>query len=316
MSLKNIFKINNIYENNKKIGKKITFFNKEYEFYHFPREKFIENIKIESNVKTDKNYISIAAISKNEGPYIKEWIEYHKLVGVDRIYFYDNESQDNTKEVLKPYIEDGTVVYHYVEGKCMQIPVYIDAICRYKNNTKWLGIIDLDEFIVPVEKDNLKDFLKDYEKYPGIAINWIMFDSNGYEKHPEGKLIIEAYTRVHKNYRSGNHIKSIVNPKKVICPFTPHACKYKNFQYAVNENYEKIDKYPTYFSKKYTDSKIRINHYYSKSAEDYERKVSRGFADQTTKREAVYAWVNFSETTNDYAIQKYVPKLRKQMGMN
>lgn len=42
------------------------------------------------------------------------------------------------------------------------------------------------------------------------------------------------------------------------------------------------------------------------------KKVSRGFADQTTKREAVYAWVNFSETTNDYTIQKYVPKLREK----
>ena len=197
----------------------------------------------------------------------------------------------------------------------MQIPVYMDAIYRYKNNTKWLAIIDLDEYIVPVEKDNLKDFLKEYEKFSGLAINWIMFDSNGYEKHPEGKLIIEAYTRVHKNYRSGNHIKSIVNPKKVIRPFTPHACRYKNFQYAVNENYEKIDRYPTYFSKKYTDSKIRINHYYAKSLEDYEKKVNRGFADQTTKREIVYAWVNFAETTNDYTIQKYVPKLREKMGL-
>lgn len=119
MGIKNIFRINNIYENNKKIGKKITLFGKEYEFFPYPRKKFIENIKIESNVKKDKSYISIAAISKNEGPYIKEWIEYHKLVGVDRIYFYDNESQDNTKEVLKPYIEDGTVIYHYVQGKCM-----------------------------------------------------------------------------------------------------------------------------------------------------------------------------------------------------
>ena len=51
------------------------------------------------------------------------------------------------------------------------------------------------------------------------------------------------------------------------------------------------------------------------NVKDYEKKVSRGFADQTTKREAVYAWVNFSETTNDYTIQKYVPKLREKMGL-
>ena len=142
-----------------------------------------------------------------------------------------------------------------------------------------------------------------------------MFDSNGYEKHPEGKLIIEAYTRTSKDYRSGDHVKSIINPKLTASVQNPHACIYKYFKFAVTENFEKMDLWPFCYTKKYSDSKIRINHYYSKSLEDYEKKVSRGFADQTTKREAVYAWVNFSKTTNDYTIQKYVPKLREKMGL-
>ncbi len=313
MVLKNIFSINNLYENNKKYGKLVTFFGKQYAIK--PKMKLINKLEIISNAKNCNDYISIVAIAKNKGPYIKEWIEYHKLIGVERFYFYDNESNDNTKEVLKHYIEDGTVIYHYVQGKCMQASVYRDAILRYKNNTRWMAIIDLDEFIVPVEKDNLKDFLKDYEKYPGVVINWIMFDSNGYEKHPEGKLTIEAYTRTSKDYRSGDHVKSIINPKLTANVQNPHACIYKYFKFAVTENFEKMDLWPFCHTKKYSDSKIRINHYYSKSLEDYEKKVSRGFADQTTKREAVYAWVNFSETTNDYIIQKYVPKLREKMGL-
>ena len=35
--------------------------------------------------------VAIVAIAKNEGLYIKEWIDFHRLVGISKIYLYDNE---------------------------------------------------------------------------------------------------------------------------------------------------------------------------------------------------------------------------------
>jgi hypothetical protein len=46
--------------------------------------------------------LAVCAIAKNEGAYFKEWLEYHRLVGVEKFYIYDNESDDDTKEVLAP----------------------------------------------------------------------------------------------------------------------------------------------------------------------------------------------------------------------
>ncbi|ELV04510.1 glycosyltransferase family 92 protein [Brachyspira hampsonii] len=60
-----------------------------------------------------KDYISILATVKNEAPYIKEWIEYHRIIGAERFYIYDNESTDNLKEVLEPYIKEGIVIYNF-----------------------------------------------------------------------------------------------------------------------------------------------------------------------------------------------------------
>ena len=65
------------------------------------------------NNRNDFIDLSICAIMKNEGPYVKVWIDYHRLVGVKRFYIYDNESTDNMKEVLDPYIQKGIVVYKY-----------------------------------------------------------------------------------------------------------------------------------------------------------------------------------------------------------
>jgi hypothetical protein len=45
-------------------------------------------------------YLAMCAIAKNEGRYLQEWIEYHKLLGVEMFYIYDNESTDNTQSCI------------------------------------------------------------------------------------------------------------------------------------------------------------------------------------------------------------------------
>ena len=85
-------------------------------------KKLWDNLHFKDRIKQiDKTvYLSVVAIMKNECAYMNEWIDYHKLVGVERFYLSDNESDDNTCEILKPYIQDGTVVYKFVKGIAKQ----------------------------------------------------------------------------------------------------------------------------------------------------------------------------------------------------
>ena len=276
-------------------------------------------------VKNKPVYLSIACIAKNEGPYIKEWIEYHKLVGVERFYFYDNESGDNTKDVLKPYIDDGSVVYKYVEGYLKQVPVYQDAIYKYKDQTKWMALIDLDEFIVPMEKDTVSEFLMDYESLPGIGVNWLLFDSSGHDKKPtaHGGLVTANYTRVHKNHdaeiifnmsqHTDRHIKSIVNPKRVAYITNPHFAFYIGNERCFSENGKQIR---TSVSAYHSSKKIRINHYHCKSREEYLNKLKIPSAGKNLERKFNEEMLNFTgETDNDYAIQRFLPRLMDAMGI-
>ncbi len=50
----------------------------------------------------------------------------------EKFYIYDNESDDNLKEVLMPYIEDGLVDYTYLPGEKMQVVAYQDAVDKHK----------------------------------------------------------------------------------------------------------------------------------------------------------------------------------------
>ncbi len=57
-------------------------------------------------------YLTISAIMKNEGPYLKEWLEFHLMTGVEHFYLYDNSSDDETVKILDDYIKRGIVSYH------------------------------------------------------------------------------------------------------------------------------------------------------------------------------------------------------------
>lgn len=265
-------------------------------------------------------YLSICSIFKDEAPYLKEWIEYHLLAGVERFYLYDNDSTDNPLEILQPYIDKGIVIYHKLSGACMQYIAYRDAIYKYKKQTYWMAIIDLDEFIVPVEKDDIKEFLKDYEKYPGVVINQKVFDSNGHKTKP-GSSVIESYTRVSKEIGTllSIQFKSIVRPSLVDHIHTAHWAHFKSNKLAVYPNYFKVPEntYGLCFSAPgfvALMSKICLNHYYTKSEEEYVKRCSRNYANMSVNRPILQSFLNFcGETEEDLTIQKYLPKLKERL---
>ena len=119
----------------------------------------IKRLLCDKNQK-NKYFLSAVLMVKNAACYMDEWINYHKLVGVDHFYIYDNESTDNLKEVLKPYIKSGLVTYTYWKGKGQQRVIYTDALLKYMDNSKWMTFIDDDEFIVPVSQKTIPDVIK------------------------------------------------------------------------------------------------------------------------------------------------------------
>lgn len=263
-------------------------------------------------------YLSICSIFKDEAPYLKEWIEYHLLAGVERFYLYDNDSTDNPLEILQPYIDKGVVIYHKIPGSEKQYIAYRDAIYKYKKQTYWMAIIDLDEFIVPVEKDDIKEFLKDYEKYPGVVINWELFDSNGHKTKPNC-CIIEAYTRILKSVQDPKfriHIKSIIRPVKVESVISAHFALFRHKEEPVYANFVKLPRgmRGVIFNYNESMSKIKINHYYTKSEEEYLKRCSRNWPNMNEKRPIIKSLINFiDETEEDLTIQKYLPKLKERL---
>lgn len=251
---------------------------------HFSSSKKINAICVEEKRISSYN-ISIAAIVKNEAFYIQEWLEYHILLGVEHFFIYDNESDDDLHKKLSSYIEKGIVSYIYCPGAVMQIPVYNDAIARFKERSHWMAFIDIDEFIVltPQYSKNLPAFLNSFEQYDMLGINWCVFDCNNHESRPTSGYVISNYTRCHAddNDPANKHIKCIVKPQSVKICTSPHYMYLKPGKLAVDENFKKLI---APFTPHVSINKIRINHYFTKSKEEYIFKLSRGRTSSPQKR--------------------------------
>lgn len=55
--------------------------------------------------------VAICVRTKDFGRFLPEWVAFHYAIGVDEISIYDDDSVDNTVEVLQPFIDAGMVLY-------------------------------------------------------------------------------------------------------------------------------------------------------------------------------------------------------------
>ncbi|MBR3497797.1 MAG: glycosyltransferase family 92 protein, partial [Selenomonadaceae bacterium] len=227
----------------------------------------------------DKNLflydLAVAAIFKDEGHYLKEWLDYHLLAGVEHFYLYNNDSSDDFREVLAPYVEENLVTLIDFPGRVMQLPAYNDALEKFRFECRYLAFIDLDEFIFPRSNRSVVEildevFLSADPNSAGLAINWQFFGSNGLEKADYSRGVLERFTRRaprdwiidlpdHKGNRS---VKSIVNPRRADYLWNPHFAIYFPPFHAVNENGAMVKEF---LNDPVTVDKIAVNHYFTKS---------------------------------------------------
>lgn len=234
--------------------------------------------KIRNDHTTPRYNLAVCAIAKNEGPYFKEWIEWHLAHGVDHFFVYDNESTDGTKDILAPYIKQGVVEYIDWPGYRRQLAAYDDCLERHRFDTRWLAFIDLDEFIVPIKDASIADFLKRFDDFAAVEINWLIYGSGGQKtKGTEGVMQRFRFHSKPDHYLN-RHVKSIVNPRKVYTMIGCHEVARITGK-AADSHGNPITR--NFKERTPQQDVIRINHYAVRSFEEFREKQLRGRASGT-----------------------------------
>ncbi|MBA3995219.1 MAG: hypothetical protein C0469_17000 [Cyanobacteria bacterium DS2.3.42] len=224
--------------------------------------------------------LTIGAVVRNEARFLPEWIEYHSHLGVQKFFIFDNLSDDDTKAVLRPYVKEGLVeifdwpmTFTDQPGYLsMQMGAYRRIVDMCADDVKWIGFIDIDEFIVPLEEDNLVEILADYEDVGGVSLNWTMFGTSEIDKLEDDQLVIESLTRRAPINDPSNHfVKTISRAERIRRCKDPHAMLYDIGYKQVNT--KKLPMYSS-MSSSVVDHRMRINHYWTRDESYYlERKV-------------------------------------------
>lgn len=138
-----------------------------------------------------KYYLSILAMFKNESTILEQWIKHYISEGVEHFYLIDNGSTDNYEWIIDKYKDQITLVKDsyrhilkpqvYLYNKC-----YLDII---KNETKWIIICDIDEYIYnKCQNSNIITYLKNIEisnqKISLIWIPWLVFGTKNHKETP------------------------------------------------------------------------------------------------------------------------------------
>jgi len=270
--------------------------------------------------------LAIGAIFRDEAPFLKEWIEFHKLVGVQHFYLFNNCSADNYATVLEPYINKGEVEliqWPFLSLSwenwlyTVQAHAYEDCILRAQGKVKWLAIIDIDEFLTPISSDNVPDILEEYEEFGGVGFNWKLYGHSGLLDLEPNKLMIESLVMTAPHDRPTHFgVKSIVRPEHVNGCHHPHYMSYKEGFFHVNSNKEPYIDSDGVTSGVYYD-RLVINHYWSRTGNDLYRKLQRWhLLAPHINPEDWPAYVENMNVLRDNTMERFIVPLRKVMGLN
>jgi hypothetical protein len=226
---------------------------------------------------TPATYLSVCAIFRDEAAYLREWLEFHKLVGVERFFLYDNMSTDGSADLLAPYVERREVALREWEMFPGQMPAYQDCLERRRDDSRWIAFIDIDEFLFSPTGRPLPEILREFEEFPAVGVNWANFGTSGHAVRPAA-LVTESYTHRNRNPMARRVIKSIVDPRRTVTCVNPHYFTYTE-GLAVDERKRPIEGPDFAMTTETSRELLRINHYGSKSEEEQRAKLGRRRAD-------------------------------------
>ena len=171
---------------------------------------------------TPRHRLAVATLFRNEARHLEEWIEYHRLVGVEHFWLYDDASQDNWRDVLAPYLDAGVVEVaawpvpgppHYSE---YQVDAQRDALRKACGRARWVALIDVDEFLLPQQEATVTACLdRHYADASAVYVNWRNFGTGGTYLAREGPILPRLTACAHPLHPRNAVGKTIVRPEHV-----------------------------------------------------------------------------------------------------
>ncbi|MBD9373543.1 glycosyltransferase family 92 protein [Rhizobium sp. ARZ01] len=233
--------------------------------------------------------IAIVACVKNEEAYIAEWLRFHRAVGIRHFILYDHGSTDETvAEIRRTLPPEAFTLLPWAGGVVAsklnrlidwQVVAFAHAIQSYGGKYRYMAFIDADEFLLPRQGSTIEEALAATGGFPNVSLPWHMFGTSGHTTKPDAPVAM-SYTM--RSADPMSRLKHASNFKCIVDPCEVTQASVHSFQTRSYGNVSCNDAGRRAAGKDreqpgfYSNSFLQLNHYYSKSEEEFAAKLARG----------------------------------------
>ena len=225
--------------------------------------------------------VALCCIARQEERYLQEWIDHHLLMGVKRLFIYDNGRGD---EPVPTFDDERVEVIDWRDKEAAQCEAYAHCYRRHGHEYAWIGFIDVDEHVQVRQGETLTNYLNCMAamKADVVLLNWRVMTDNGLTRYDE-RPMAERFTQPMADNRcvrftdtpENDHVKAFVRGGVYGLQFgTPHCPVKPATLRAVNSNGETV---PLRALIPHQLKHAWIDHFETKTAEEYMQKARRGF---------------------------------------
>ena len=232
--------------------------------------------------------VAVCIIVRCENPYLREWCDHYLSLGVKKIFLYDNsrEGDERPAEVLTGYGDAVEIIDYTAVGLGAQVKAYTDCYEKHGNEYGWIGFLDADE-LVRVDGNDLPTYLNTMQA-DVVLLSWRIMTDSGLV-HYDPRPMAERFTvaKEKPSLEDGTEfVKSFVRGGLTGLHFEvqPHVPSFKGKLKVINAYGQEVKLYPAI---KPVHDVAWIDHYLTKTAEEYIGKINRGF-------------INISQEHNDH----------------
>ena len=121
--------------------------------------------------ETSTYFLTMCTMTKNMDKSIPDWLAYHKFLGVQHVFIYDNSDKTTLPRTTRHYVEKGflTIIpwaHQHSSNKTyleVQIASENDCMWRNRHTSHWIIKIDVDEFLQPMDptRPKIPQYLRD-----------------------------------------------------------------------------------------------------------------------------------------------------------
>lgn len=276
---------------------------------------------------------AIVTTMKNEGPFILEWLAYHRAIGFDDIIVYTNDCTDGTDTMLDMLQAKGIVQHRDNKFQDMGLKPQHAALQSAEKEkvikkAKWVTCIDVDEYVNIKVGDGTLDAL--FAAVPDanmISMTWRLFgngDIHAFTDTPITEQFLRCAPELARKPHQAWGFKTLFQTNGIFKKLGVHRPKGLKPQFWDQINWVNgsgkpmpSDAYRNSWrstTDTYGYDLVQLNHYAVRSAESFLVKRDRGRVNHVDRDQGLAYWFRMNNNfEQELSIQSRLPAMKAEI---